>query len=62
MHKRKIAKLYRPVNVIIGLDLAKWLARLTANAKVATVHGFNHSILRHKRTRGAADEAVLNFE
>ncbi len=34
----------------IGLDLAKWLARLTANAKVATVHGFNHSILRHRRT------------
>jgi hypothetical protein len=57
-----MAELYRPASVTIGLDLAKWLARLTANATVATVHGFNHSILRHRRTRGAVDEAVLNFE
>ncbi len=34
-----MAELYRHASVTIGLDLANWLARLTANAKVATVHG-----------------------
>ncbi len=36
------------------------LKRLAVNAKVATVLGYDHSILRHSGIRGAADEAVLN--
>ncbi len=38
-------------------DLAEWLKRLTANAKVAIV---DPSILRHSGIWGAADEPVLN--
>ncbi len=41
-------------------DLAEWLERLAVNAKVATVLGFDPSILRHCGIWGAADEAVLN--
>ncbi len=41
-------------------NLAEWLERLTANAKVATVLVFDFSIFRHSGIWGAADEAVLN--
>ncbi len=43
-----------------GWDLAEWLERLAVNAEVATVLGFDPSILWHSGIWGAADEAVLN--
>jgi hypothetical protein len=43
-----------------GRDLAAWLKRLAATAKVVIVLGFNNSILQISGIRGAADEAVLN--
>jgi hypothetical protein len=43
------------------VDLAEWLERLTANAVVATVLGFDPSVLRHSGIWGAADEAVLTI-
>jgi hypothetical protein len=37
----------------LDLDLAEWLERrLTANAEVATVPGFEPGILRHKESEG----------
>ncbi len=42
-----------------GWDLAEWFERLTANAGIATVHGFDPSILRHSGIWGAATDAVL---
>jgi hypothetical protein len=40
-------------------DLAEWLERLTASAKVLTI--FNPCILRHTGILVAADEAVLTI-
>ncbi len=41
-------------------DLALWLERLTANAKVTTVLRFESSVLRHSGIWGEVDKAVLN--
>ncbi len=40
-----------------GLDLADWLERLTANAKVATVLGSIQASSDTLESEGAADEA-----
>ncbi len=41
-------------------SLAEWLEHLTNNSKVATVPGFDSSILRHSGIWVPADETVLN--
>jgi hypothetical protein len=38
---------------------AEWSERLTTNTKVATVLGFDPSILRNSGISGAADEALV---
>ncbi len=43
-----------------GWDLAERLERLTANAGVATVPGFDPSILGHSQIWRVADEALMN--
>ncbi len=45
---------------ISGWDLAKWLERLAAKAKVATVLGLIPASSKTMESGGAADEAVLN--
>ncbi len=45
---------------ISGWDLAEWLERLTANAKVATVLGSIPESSDTVESEGAADEALLN--